>query len=272
MQHYSKNETNQISINAMKIPFWSNSLTHWSLSKLPLTLYTLSYVEELMICIQISYPSMIVIWRRLLKSVHMEDVSGQQFAHLTKLSSNLIRTWDFTNGLWVCNLKSSKTYNYSHLYFDDAIRPHFCTCHDSWAVMACTRLWPNCDVTLLQNRGLIGNVYSQKSYHSSAVGVSNGVSLMNSKSDLCSNVVINMIQILYWMQNRFKDKVAVLYWPSSFKHTWLSTWQSKQRSHSHEKQMKIIYLISFNFSSSYLCLKTLKSFIRIIWTLSFERA
>ena len=32
----------------------------------------------------------------------------------------------------------------SFLDNNDAIRPQFCTCHDSWAVGTCANLWPDC--------------------------------------------------------------------------------------------------------------------------------
>ena len=31
---------------------------------------------------------------------------------------------------------------------NDQIRPQFCTCHDSWAVVTCAKLWPDWIITL----------------------------------------------------------------------------------------------------------------------------
>ena len=37
---------------------------------------------------------------------------------------------------------SSQLQSLSRFYFNDSIRSQFCTCHDSWAVMTCAKLWP----------------------------------------------------------------------------------------------------------------------------------
>ena len=42
-------------------------------------------------------------------------------------------------------LKSFGNCFYCNLYFDDPIRSQLCTCHDSSAVVACTKLWPYLD-------------------------------------------------------------------------------------------------------------------------------
>ena len=44
--------------------------------------------------------------------------------------------------LWQCFLGSSEI-SY------DQIMPQLCTCHDSWAVMACANLWPDMNITCL---------------------------------------------------------------------------------------------------------------------------
>ena len=36
----------------------------------------------------------------------------------------------------------------SYLKNNDPIRSQFCTCHDSWAVMACAKLWPDCVIKI----------------------------------------------------------------------------------------------------------------------------
>ena len=39
--------------------------------------------------------------------------------------------------------KSSENMVSSYFDSDDPIRPQLCTCHDSWAVMTCAKLWPD---------------------------------------------------------------------------------------------------------------------------------
>ena len=46
--------------------------------------------------------------------------------------------------------KSSLGFNCN---FDDTIRSQICTCHDSWAVVKCTKLWPDY-IIIFQERGI----------------------------------------------------------------------------------------------------------------------
>ena len=39
----------------------------------------------------------------------------------------------------------------SNSYFNDSIRSQFCTCHDSSAVMACAKLWPDWTIIILES-------------------------------------------------------------------------------------------------------------------------
>ena len=47
-----------------------------------------------------------------------------------------------TNRLWVRNKNFQKHFCYNS-DIKDSIKSQFCTCHDSWAVMACEKLWFN---------------------------------------------------------------------------------------------------------------------------------
>ena len=47
----------------------------------------------------------------------------------------------FTTGLWTFNKNLMKMIFYSNFSNKDPIMSQFCTCHDSWAVMACAKLW-----------------------------------------------------------------------------------------------------------------------------------
>ena len=44
--------------------------------------------------------------------------------------------------------------------FDDPIRPQCCTCHDSWAVVACAKLWPD-QMIIVRRAGLL---WSQRDF------------------------------------------------------------------------------------------------------------
>ena len=60
----------------------------------------------------------------------------------------------FTNSWWAhdWNLIDSFCFNCD---FDDSIRSQFCTCHNSWAVVACAKLWTDLIVIFLVRATLI---------------------------------------------------------------------------------------------------------------------
>ena len=48
--------------------------------------------------------------------------------------------------------KSCKSIYCFHLKNNDPIRPQFCTCHSSWAAVACAKYWPECVIFHIQNQ------------------------------------------------------------------------------------------------------------------------
>ena len=56
----------------------------------------------------------------------------------------LLQTGDLSQN-WFANsqLKSCDNFCCCNFYCNDPVRSHFCTCHDSWAVMTCAKLWPD---------------------------------------------------------------------------------------------------------------------------------
>ena len=79
--------------------------------------------------------------------VHCKDAlldcsapGGERCESLTGVDE--ITGTNFTTGFWAhyWNLVKMK---FSHFNSNDQIRSQFCTCHDSWAVVACAKLWPD---------------------------------------------------------------------------------------------------------------------------------
>ena len=57
-------------------------------------------------------------------------------------TDNNITPWiHFTKCLWAYKLKFHENSFCCNFYSNDWIRSHFCTRHNSWAVMACAKLW-----------------------------------------------------------------------------------------------------------------------------------
>ena len=58
-------------------------------------------------------------------------------------SSRQHEPWGPTISQWVYELIIQISWKFLFLFFysNDPIKSHFCTCHDSWAVMACAKLW-----------------------------------------------------------------------------------------------------------------------------------
>ena len=78
---------------------------------------------------------------RLMKCFHYHRYSihfmAWWYTHvliITEMYTRLPST-HFTKGLWAHNCNLVKKSIGSNFYFDDRIRSHFCTCHDSWAVV-----------------------------------------------------------------------------------------------------------------------------------------
>ena len=63
------------------------------------------------------------------------DASMCQISHIGP--RDLFHKWVMSS-----SLKFHKKSSYSKFYYNDPIRSQFCTCHDSWAVVACAKLWP----------------------------------------------------------------------------------------------------------------------------------
>ena len=52
-------------------------------------------------------------------------------------------TAHFTNSGWAHDWNLIKKTFHSHFIFSDLIRSQFYTCHNSWAVVTCAKLWPD---------------------------------------------------------------------------------------------------------------------------------
>ena len=60
-------------------------------------------------------------------------------------------TWHlFRQGFMSPLTKTFENYFCANSDFDDPIMSQFCTCHDSWAVVACAKLWHNVMIVLLK--------------------------------------------------------------------------------------------------------------------------
>ena len=95
----------------------------------------------------------------------------------------IILTWwlgtRITNTLWAYHSYIVKMMCWSYMTNNDPIRPQFCTCHDSSAVMACAKLWPDRinrneyhKFSQDFNYELINSLGNKLPYHSDVVGAS----------------------------------------------------------------------------------------------------
>ena len=75
--------------------------------------------------------------RSKLEIIHWSFPSYQ-----SKLACDMVRPGiHFTIALWVCDWKLVKSLLAVILIFNDPFRWQCCTCHASWAVVACAKLW-----------------------------------------------------------------------------------------------------------------------------------
>ena len=74
-----------------------------------------------------------------------------------------VRAWSLTfqgaSHKWFMSLwlKSREYSLSSNSYFNDLFRSQFCTCHDSWAVVGCAKLWPDLIIFHLKWRCILQN-------------------------------------------------------------------------------------------------------------------
>ena len=71
---------------------------------------------------------------------HKENLKGHIWKMLFMASAAIRKTFKggFINGLWAHNWENSFC---SNIHSNYSIRPQVCTCHNSWAVVTCAKLW-----------------------------------------------------------------------------------------------------------------------------------
>ena len=109
-------------------------------------------------------------WQYTIKTTFIGDISGLNCQYLLAArqlsiySVLLMHTIQYPGGIfplrswdpfhqWFMSSQFKSRKNSFGFYFEykDLIRSHFCTCHDSSAVMTCAKLWPDC-ITVLHER------------------------------------------------------------------------------------------------------------------------
>ena len=79
--------------------------------------------------------------------IHINEILYIHINDILYLHINSLNPWaHFTNGSWAHNWNLLK--DIFNSYFNITIRWQFCTCHNSRAIVACAKLWPDLIIIL----------------------------------------------------------------------------------------------------------------------------